>query len=265
MKVKKERKNGSSPQTRAKADSKTGARPVGAMGSAIAEVANAKVSRRTLLKGTATAVAVVGVSSVAMKSIQMQPLREQSSSGSTTSTSTIQTNTGVLPPPPALAPTDPLSLRTIVLNINGANHTVNVEPRSMLVDVLRDQIGLIATKRPCNRMECGACTILIDGAPHESCAVLAVRAVGHTILTSEVATKDPVVNALQQAWLTEDGGQCTFCGPGMIMTAAGLLKQNPNPSVSDIKEALSGNLCRCGNYPHIIAAVQLAAKTLGGA
>jgi aerobic-type carbon monoxide dehydrogenase small subunit (CoxS/CutS family) len=94
---------------------------------------------------------------------------------------------------------------------------------------------------------------------------MAIRAVGHTIMTAEIATGDPVVNALQQAWVTQDGGQCGFCSPGFIMAAAGLLKSNTNPSVDDIKSALSGNLCRCGNYYQIIAAVQAAATALGGA
>jgi len=157
-------------------------------------------------------------------------------------------------------------MRTITLNVNGTNYNLNVEPRSMLVDVLRDSMGLIGTKRPCNRMECGACTVLIDGVAHESCGVMAIRAVGHNITTVEIATADPVVNALQQAWVTADGAQCGFCGPGYIMSATALLKANTGhvPTLAQIKDACSGNLCRCGNYPHIIAAIQLAAKNLGG-
>jgi aerobic-type carbon monoxide dehydrogenase small subunit (CoxS/CutS family) len=135
----------------------------------------------------------------------------------------------------------------------------------MLVDVLRNSLGLTATKKACGRMECGACTVLIDGAPHEACTYIALRAVGHSIVTSEIATNDPVVNSLQQAWVTADGAQCGYCGPGQIMAAAALLKSNPNPTVDEIKAALNGNLCRCGNYPHIILAVQLAATNLGGA
>jgi aerobic-type carbon monoxide dehydrogenase small subunit (CoxS/CutS family) len=153
-------------------------------------------------------------------------------------------------------------MRTITLNVNGANYNVNVEPRSMLVDVLREEMGLIATKRPCNRMSCGGCTVLIDGVPHEACTIIALRMVGHSIMTGEIAKGDPVVNALQQAWVTEDGGQCTFCGPGQIMAATALLKSNPNPTIPEIKAALSGNLCRCGNYMHIISAVQAAAASL---
>jgi aerobic carbon-monoxide dehydrogenase small subunit len=255
MRVKKESKKRLYPAPKEKATTS----------GAIADVANTKVSRRTLLRGTATAAAVVGVSSVAMKGMRFDPIKEQSSSSSSTSTSTIQTNTATLPPPAPVIATSPTAMRTITLSINGTNYNVNVEPRAMLVDVLREDLNFIATKRACNRMECGACTVLIDGAPHEACQVMAIRCVGHAIMTAEIASGDPVVNALQAAWVTEFGAQCGFCSPGMIMSATALLKANPNPSVDDIKEALSGNLCRCGNYVHEIAAIQLAATNLGGA
>jgi len=195
-------------------------------------------------------------------------VREQGSTASSQTYTTISptvTNTASIPPPPPVVTTDPFGVRTITLNVNGANHSVNVEPRRMLVDVLREDLGLIATKRPCDRMCCGACTVLIDGLPHESCTIMAVRAAGHTIVTSEITKGDPVVDALQQAWPVADGGQCCYCASGQIMAATYLLKTNPNPSVADIKEALSGNLCRCGNYLHMIDAVQLAASNLGGA
>jgi aerobic-type carbon monoxide dehydrogenase small subunit (CoxS/CutS family) len=261
MKVKKESKKRLSPAPKEKANSRTSVKT----GGAISDIANTKFSRRTLLRGTATAAAVVGVSSVAMQKMKFDPLREQSSTSSSTSTSTIQTNTATLPPPAPIVATSPTAQRTITLTVNGTNYSVNVEPRSMLVDVLREDLNLIATKRACNRMSCGTCTVLIDGVPREACNVMAIRAVGHTIMTAEIATGDPVVNAIQQAWVTQDGGQCGFCSPGFIMAAAGLLKANPNPSLAQIKEALSGNLCRCGNYVQIIAAVQTAATALGGA
>ncbi|MDG6903144.1 MAG: (2Fe-2S)-binding protein, partial [Nitrososphaerota archaeon] len=159
---------------------------------------------------------------------------------------------------------DPFASRTVTLNVNGKDHMVSIEPRSMLVDVLRDAMGLVATKRPCNRNSCGACTVLIDEQPVEACSYMAIRAVGHSIMTAEVGAGDPVVSALDQAYVVSDGGQCAFCGPGMVMTAAALLKQNNNPSVADIKAALSGNVCRCGNYMHIIDAVTLAARNLRG-
>lgn len=225
-----------------------------------AGIVNAQVSRRTMLKGSATAAAVVGASVVGMK---LPRLKQSSTTSSSTTTTTAVTTTA--PPQTAVVATTPFGMRTITLNVNGTNYNVNVYPRSMLVDVLRESMNLIATKRPCNRNECGACTVLIDGKAYESCNFLAIRAAGHTILTGEGGASDKVVSALQQAWVTADGGQCTFCGPGMINAAAALLKQNSNPSISDIKAGLSGNLCRCGNYTHIINAVQLAATNLGGA
>jgi aerobic-type carbon monoxide dehydrogenase small subunit (CoxS/CutS family) len=242
-------------------------KPVASTGGPLQDVANVKLTRRALIKSTATAAAVVGVSSVTMSG---RSVREQSgsSTSSTQSYATItpsQTNTATVPPAPPTTTTDPFGARTVTLNVNGTSYNVIVAPRSMLADVLRDELGLIATKKTCNRASCGSCTVLIDGEPHEACSVMTVRMVGHNITTSEIGKNDPVVNALQQAWVTEDGGQCNYCGPGNIMTATALLKSNPNPTVPQIKAALSGNLCRCGNYVQIIAAVQAAAKSLGGA
>lgn len=266
MKTRKEkRKSPASSQ-----DEKKIVKPVEATGGPIQGVANAKVSRRTLLKGTATAAAVVGVSAVSLQSLQLEPAKEQTASSST-SYSTIsptQTNTGVVPPAPPVTTTNPFGVRTVTLNVNGTNYSVAVAPRSMLLDVLRDDLGLIATKKTCNRASCGSCTVLVDGAAHDACTLMTVRMVGHNIVTSEIGaatTPDPVVAALQKAWVTEDGGQCNYCGPGAIMTATALLKSNPNPTVAQIKAALSGNLCRCGNYVQIIAAVQAAATNLAAA
>jgi aerobic-type carbon monoxide dehydrogenase small subunit (CoxS/CutS family) len=166
--------------------------------------------------------------------------------------------------PVTATPTDPFAARLISLNVNGNTMSVQVEPRSMLVDVLRDTMGLIAIKRSCNRMSCGGCTVLIDGQPFEACTYLAIRAVGHSILTPEIAAKDPVINALQLAAPIADMAQCGYCSPGIIMAVTPLLRQNTNPSVADIKTALSGNICKCGNYMHIINTVMLAAQNLRG-
>ena len=162
------------------------------------------------------------------------------------------------------APLDPFAARTVTLNINGQQYQVQAEPRDMLATVLRDHIGLIGTKRPCNRMECGGCTVLIDGVPHMSCQYPALRAVGHNVLTVEGSSTEPVLAALQSAWVEVDGGQCSYCQPGQLMSATALLKSNPNPTLDDIKAAMSGNICRCGNYAGIIAGIQLAAKNLQG-
>ena len=261
MKAKKGRRSAPSQserEKRAERSVETGGAPQGA--------ASVGVSRRSLIKGTAAAAAVVGVTS-AVTGMPRSPRQEQASSASSTSYVTISptaTNTATVPAPAPVVTTDPFGMRTITLSVNGTNYNVNVEPRTMLVDVIRNDLGLIAIKKPCNRMQCGGCTVLIDGVPHESCTYMALRGVGHSIVTPEIAAGDAVVNALQLAWSEADGGQCSYCGPGMIMAATALLKSNPQPTVPQIKTALSGNLCRCGNYVHIIAAVQQAATSLGG-
>ncbi|MCL5067122.1 MAG: (2Fe-2S)-binding protein [Thaumarchaeota archaeon] len=138
-----------------------------------------------------------------------------------------------------------------------------VEPRDMLVNVLRENLGLIGTKRPCNRMECGGCTVLIDNVPYYSCTYLAVRAAqGQKILTVEGGSVDSVLKTLQAAWVTNDASQCGYCQPGRIMAATALLKNNSNPSVAEIQAGLEGVLCRCGTYVNVIEAVQAAAKNL---
>ncbi len=155
------------------------------------------------------------------------------------------------------------ALQTITLNVNGTSLAAQVQPRDMLVNVLREQLGLIGTKRPCNRMECGGCTVLIDNKPYYSCTFLAIRAQGHQILTAEGGASDKVLAAVQAAWVPNDASQCGYCQAGQVMSATALLKSNPNPTVDEIKAGMSGNLCRCGTYMNIIAAIQQAAQTLG--
>jgi len=215
-----------------------------------------KMDRRGFMKTATAATAVVGASAVALTSIKPLELY--------TSTSAISTSSGQ-----QSMTVDPFAEQTVTLIVNGANYTVSVEPRDMLCNVLREDIGLIGTKRPCNRGECGGCAVLIDGVVHYSDNYPAIRlGNGQQILTVEAGVgaknPDPVISALQQAWVTEDAGQCAYCGPGMIMSAAGLLKTNTNPTVAQIKAALSGNICRCGAYVAIIAAVQAAAASLQG-
>ncbi|MEM4306728.1 MAG: (2Fe-2S)-binding protein, partial [Candidatus Caldarchaeum sp.] len=154
--------------------------------------------------------------------------------------------------------------RTIRMRVNGKEYRAIVYPHDTLVNVLREQLGLIATKRPCNRGECGGCTVLVTGVPVLSCTYLAVRADGKEILTAEGRDFDPVLKTLQDAWVEKDASQCGYCQPGMLMSATALLKKNPNPTVSDIKLAMSGNLCRCGTYVNVIEAIQLAASRLRG-
>jgi aerobic-type carbon monoxide dehydrogenase small subunit (CoxS/CutS family) len=153
----------------------------------------------------------------------------------------------------------------IKLSVNGKDYYATVEPRDMLVNVIREQLGLTGTKRPCNRMECGGCTVLIDDKPYYSCTYLAIRAQGKKILTVEGSGVEPVLSALQNAWHEMDASQCGYCQEGQLMSATALLKSNPNPTVDEIKAGMSGNLCRCGTYMNIIEAIQLASKSLRGA
>jgi carbon-monoxide dehydrogenase small subunit len=149
--------------------------------------------------------------------------------------------------------------RSITLNVNGAARTVEVEPRALLVYVLRDELDLTGTHIGCDTSQCGACTVLIDGRAVKSCTVLAVQAEGAEITTIEGLSGDDGLHPLQQAFWDKHGLQCGFCTPGFIMTAVDLLSQNPEPSEAEIRHAIEGNLCRCTGYQNIVAAIQAAA------
>lgn len=150
----------------------------------------------------------------------------------------------------------------IRLRVNGRTFRVNVEPRWTLLDVLRNQLDLTGTKRVCDRGECGACTVLVDGQPVYSCLVLALDAQQHDIETIESLSQDGQLHPLQEAFLRHDALQCGFCTPGMVMSLKYLLDHNQNPTLDDIKQAISGNLCKCGTYTKIFRAAQDAAKEL---
>jgi len=147
-----------------------------------------------------------------------------------------------------------------VLQVNGRRHTVFVEPRATLLAVLRERLGLTGTKPGCERGECGACTVLVDGVPRYACLTLALEAEGHEVTTIEGLAEGGRLSAVQQAFVAEDAMQCGFCTPGQVMAAEGLLRKNPHPSVEEIRQGMSGNLCRCGAYDHIVKAVQRAAE-----
>ena len=149
--------------------------------------------------------------------------------------------------------------RSITLHVNGVARTADVEPRALLAYVLRDQLDLTGTHIGCDTSQCGACTVHVDGQAMKSCTMLAVQAEGREITTIEGLARDGALHPLQQAFWDKHGLQCGFCTPGMIMTAADLLAQNPKPTDGEIRHALEGNLCRCTGYQNIIAAVQAAA------
>jgi xanthine dehydrogenase YagT iron-sulfur-binding subunit len=149
---------------------------------------------------------------------------------------------------------------TINLSINGSIRKVLVEPRWTLAYVLREVLGLTGTKIGCERGECGACTVLIDGKPRYSCMTLAVEAEGHAVMTVEGLLADDQLGPVQQAFAEEDAFQCGFCTSGQIMAVEGLLRSNPNPTLDEIRTGVSGNLCRCGAYKNIFNAATKAAE-----
>ena len=155
-------------------------------------------------------------------------------------------------------------MKTIELNVNGKNHKVEIEEDMRLIDVLRDKLGLIGTKEGCGEGECGACTVIMDGETVASCLVMAFQAEGKKILTIEGLSDENGIDPIQQAFLDEGAVQCGFCIPGMVLSSKALLDKNPSPSRYEIKEAISGNLCRCTGYTKIVNAVEKAAKDLQG-
>jgi carbon-monoxide dehydrogenase small subunit len=149
----------------------------------------------------------------------------------------------------------------IALTVNGRRHALDVRPHHTLLEALRDQMGLTGTKECCSEGECGACTVLLDGRAVTSCLVLAVEAAGTDVVTIEGLAAGGRLDALQQSFIDAGAVQCGFCIPGMIMSAKYLLMTNPHPTVEDIQNGLSGNLCRCGGYSRIIGAVAAAARS----
>jgi xanthine dehydrogenase YagT iron-sulfur-binding subunit len=148
----------------------------------------------------------------------------------------------------------------VVLRVNGETHTVLAEPRWTLLHVLRDRLGFTGTKQGCERGECGACTVLIDGVARNACLTLAVEADGKQITTVEGLMNGEELGPVQQAFLEEDAYQCGYCTSGQMVNAEGLLRKTPDPTIEQIREGVSGNLCRCGAYGHIFRAVHRAAE-----
>jgi aerobic-type carbon monoxide dehydrogenase small subunit (CoxS/CutS family) len=151
----------------------------------------------------------------------------------------------------------------LVLKVNGAIHTVIVEPRVTLLRALRNHLALTGAKEVCERGACGACTVLFDGEPICACLMLAVDAAGHEITTVEALGTPEKLSPVQAAFVECDALQCGFCTPGFVVASTALLAKQPNPSLEEIKAGLSGNLCRCGTYSRIFEAVQKAAGRRG--
>lgn len=153
-----------------------------------------------------------------------------------------------------------LKRATVTLKVNGLRHRLEVEPRITLLEVLREDLQLTGTKKGCDQGQCGACTVLLNGRPVYSCLTLAIETVGKEILTIEGLSTGETLHPVQKAFVQEMGMQCGFCTPGQILATVALLAKNSNPTESQLRQALAGNLCRCGAYPKIFQSVQTAAR-----
>jgi carbon-monoxide dehydrogenase small subunit len=150
--------------------------------------------------------------------------------------------------------------QTVAINVNGTARSVEVEPRRLLVHLLREDLSLTGTHIGCDTSQCGACTVLVDGAAVKSCTVLALQADGAAVTTIEGMATDGGLHPLQTGFWEKHGLQCGYCTPGMIMAAADLLARNPDPSDAEIRHAIEGNYCRCTGYQNIVAAIREAAR-----
>ena len=153
-------------------------------------------------------------------------------------------------------------MKSISLNVNGKDYVIEVKPTERLSETLRERLLLTGVKASCNEGECGACTIIMNGKPVASCMVLACQADGNVITTIEGLADGERLHPLQQAFIDEQGFQCGFCTPGMIMSAKVLLDKNPDPTAEEVTSALNGHICRCGSYPTIMNAVMKAAQMM---
>jgi len=213
-------------------------------GSASGSDAKADLTRRDFLEGTGAALVVAGT---------------------TPAFASAEGRTAAPAGPAQQAPAVPTT--AITLTVNGTTHRIDAQDRWTLNELLRDHLGLIGSKIGCNRGECGACTVLLDGEPVYSCSTLAVWADGRSVQTVEGLESGGDVTPLQQAFIDYNAPQCGFCTPGQLMSATALLERNPSPTAREVREALAGNLCRCSNYNAIVEAVLAAAGTpaAGGA
>jgi len=157
-----------------------------------------------------------------------------------------------------------MSRHHISLTVNGNKHEADVDSRMLLVHFIRETLGLTGTHIGCDTSDCGACTVILDGKAVKSCTVLAVQADGKALLTVEGLAKDGRLHPVQEGFLEKHSLQCGFCTPGMLMASYWLLQRKPNPTEEEIREVISGNLCRCTGYVKIVEAVQYAAKKMSG-
>ena len=143
----------------------------------------------------------------------------------------------------------------VELSVNGKKYQLKIEPWRTLVEVLRERLGLVGTKKSCNEGECGACTVMMDGKAVTSCLVLALDAQGKDVITIEGLSQGETLDPIQESFLKHGGVQCGYCTSGMVMSAKALLDENPNPTLDETRRAISGNLCRCTGYQHIFNSI----------
>jgi xanthine dehydrogenase YagT iron-sulfur-binding subunit len=153
---------------------------------------------------------------------------------------------------------------TITLNVNGHDHNLTIAPWTTLLDALRDRLNLTGTKKGCDHGQCGACTVLVEGRRVNSCLTLAVMKDGAKITTVEGLAADGALHPVQQAFIDQDAFQCGYCTPGQVCSAVGLIAEGKAKTTDEIRELMSGNICRCGAYPNIVAAIQQAIAAMGG-
>jgi aerobic-type carbon monoxide dehydrogenase small subunit (CoxS/CutS family) len=199
------------------------------------------LSRRSLLRGSAFATA--GATVIDAASALVGQVEAADSSG-----------------PPVAGP----GSVPVTLMINGTARMLQVEPRTTLAEALRGQLGLTGTKVACNRGACSACTVWLDHVPILSCMTLAINIGVRNVTTIEALAAGGTLHPVQEAFIAHDALQCGFCTPGMVMSCAALLERTPDPTAEDVQNAISGHLCRCGTYPHVIAATLAAAKARKG-
>jgi xanthine dehydrogenase YagT iron-sulfur-binding subunit len=171
-----------------------------------------------------------------------------------------KTSSAPAPPTQARGPTVAGGEVDVALDVNGVLHRLRLEPRVTLLDALRERLALTGTKKGCDQGQCGACTVLVNGRRINSCLTLAIMVEGEKIVTIEGLAQGERLHPVQQAFITEDAFQCGYCTPGQIMSAVGLLREKRATSAAEIREHMSGNICRCGAYPNIVAAIQRAGK-----
>jgi len=211
-----------------------------------------KVSRRNFIVGVGAAAAVGAVAVAGAESLLQSSSGGGGSTKTVTSTVTTTATTTVTQTPTVVASTKSV----ITLNVNGVSRTADVDNRWSLADVIRYKFNLIGTKVGCDRGECGACAVLVDGVPMLSCVMLAVAAQGKAITTIEGIGMPEQLSPIQAALCDSDGIQCGACVPGIVVVATAFKKLNPKPTDAQWKDALAGNICRCSNYPHILAGLE---------